>query len=50
MIPKLSECIYAVRHGVPKAHIIKAKKHTILEEIFTSEGTGTMIEEHHGTC
>lgn len=45
MIPKLTECIYAIKHGVPKAHIIKAKKHSILEEIFTSEGTGTMVEE-----
>jgi acetylglutamate kinase len=50
MIPKLTECVYAIRHGVPKAHIIKAKKHTILEEILTSEGTGTMVEEKDGTC
>jgi len=50
MIPKLTECIYAIKHGVPKAHIIKAKKHSILEEIFTSEGTGTMVEEKNGVC
>jgi acetylglutamate kinase len=43
MIPKLSACVKAVESGVPRAHIIKASRHALLEEILTKEGTGTMI-------
>jgi len=43
MIPKLRACIRALEEGVPKAHIVKASRHAILEEILTKEGTGTMI-------
>lgn len=43
MIPKLSACINAIGCSVKKAHIVKATKHAILEEILTVKGTGTMI-------
>ncbi len=44
MLPKLQACIRAVEGGVTRAHIIDGRKpHTILLEIFTDEGIGTMI-------
>ncbi len=43
MIPKLEACLYAIEHGVKSAHIIKSKKHAIIEEVFTEKGIGTMM-------
>ncbi|MGB9809737.1 MAG: acetylglutamate kinase, partial [Caldanaerobacter sp.] len=44
MIPKLSCCIKAVENGVKRAHIIDGRlTHSLLLEIFTDEGIGTMI-------
>lgn len=43
MIPKLEACMEAVNSGVAGAHIIGAKKHSIIEEVFTSRGIGTMV-------
>lgn len=44
MIPKVECCYDAVKGGVERAHIIDGrKKHSILLEIFTNEGIGTMI-------
>jgi acetylglutamate kinase len=43
MIPKLEACTAALEDGVKQAHIIKAGKHALLEEILTREGTGTML-------
>ena len=43
MVPKLNACIEALEDGVASAHIVKASKHALLEEILTREGTGTMI-------
>lgn len=43
MLPKLRACVNALESGVHSAHIIKASKHALLEEILTREGTGTMI-------
>ncbi|AOY76105.1 acetylglutamate kinase [Clostridium formicaceticum] len=44
MIPKVQCCFDAVTHGVERAHIIDGRKpHSILLEIFTNEGIGTMI-------
>ena len=44
MIPKLEACIRAVTRGVPQAHVVDGRQaHSILLEIFTSEGFGTMI-------
>lgn len=44
MIPKLNCCIQAVENGVKRAHIIDGRlTHSLLLEIFTDEGIGTMI-------
>ena len=44
MIPKLTTALNAIAGGVPKAHIVSGKsKDAILQEIFTNEGSGTMI-------
>ncbi|XLD95545.1 acetylglutamate kinase [Arsenicicoccus dermatophilus] len=44
MIPKLEACVAAVRGGVPQAHLIDGRvAHSLLLEVFTSEGVGTMI-------
>ncbi len=46
MIPKLEACIRAVGSGVPQAHVVDGRQpHSILLEVFTSEGIGTLIEE-----
>ena len=44
MVPKVDACMEAIRGGVQKAHIIDGRiEHSILLEIFTSEGIGTQI-------
>ncbi len=44
MIPKLEACITAVEAGVPRAHLIDGRlPHSLLIEIFTDTGIGTMI-------
>jgi acetylglutamate kinase len=44
MIPKVDTCLGAVVNGVESAHIINGnRKHALLLEILTDEGTGTMI-------
>ena len=44
MIPKLSNCIDAVRGGVNKVHILDGRiRHCLLLEIFTEKGIGTQI-------
>lgn len=44
MLPKLESCIAAVESGVRRAHIIDgALPHSILTEVFTNHGCGTMI-------
>lgn len=46
MIPKVDACLEAVNGGVEKAHIIDGRtEHSILLEIFTSEGIGTVIKK-----
>jgi acetylglutamate kinase len=46
MIPKLEACIRAVEQGVPQAHVIDGREaHSLLLEVFTSDGIGTLIEE-----
>lgn len=47
MVPKLTACIGAVRGGVPQAHVIDGRAaHSLLLEVFTDEGIGTMIVPH----
>ncbi len=44
MIPKVATCINAIENGVKSAHIIDGRiRHSILLEIFTKKGIGTMI-------
>lgn len=44
MIPKLEACVKALEGGVEKAHIIDGRvAHSILLEIFTDQGIGTMV-------
>ncbi|HEX7467237.1 MAG TPA: acetylglutamate kinase [Methanobacterium sp.] len=44
MIPKVSTCLNAIENGVKTAHIIDGRiKHSVLLEIFTKKGIGTMI-------
>ncbi|WP_353662381.1 acetylglutamate kinase [Hydrogenimonas sp. SS33] len=44
MVPKVDACLEAIRGGVQKAHIIDGRiEHSLLLEIFTSEGVGTQI-------
>lgn len=44
MIPKMQACLAAVRGGVPSAHVIDGRTpHSILLEIFTRSGFGTMV-------
>jgi acetylglutamate kinase len=44
MIPKVTTCLNAIENGVKTAHIIDGRiKHSVLLEIFTKKGIGTMI-------
>ena len=44
MVPKMEACLRAVQGGVPQAHVIDGRvAHSLLLEIFTNEGVGTMV-------
>jgi acetylglutamate kinase len=44
MVPKVDACLEAINGGVQKAHIIDGRlEHSMLLELFTSEGIGTQI-------
>lgn len=44
MIPKMEGCLHAVRNGVRTARVIDGRvEHSILAQIFTAEGTGTVV-------
>ena len=44
MIPKIETCVKAIENGVKSCHIIDGRKeHSLLLEIFTTDGIGTMI-------
>jgi acetylglutamate kinase len=44
MAPKMEACLRAVQGGVPQAHVIDGRvAHSVLLEVFTSEGVGTMV-------
>jgi acetylglutamate kinase len=45
MRPKLEACVAAINEGVTAAHILDGRlAHSLLLELFTDAGTGTMIE------
>ena len=49
MRPKMEACVRAIDGGVPQAHVIDGRKpHSILNEIFTSAGIGTMVMPDEG--
>ncbi|MFI6480282.1 acetylglutamate kinase [Nonomuraea sp. NPDC050663] len=44
MVPKMEACLTAVQGGVPQAHVLDGREpHALLLEIFTDQGTGTMV-------
>jgi acetylglutamate kinase len=44
MAPKMEACLRAVRGGVPQSHVIDGRvAHSVLLEVFTSDGVGTMV-------
>ena len=44
MVPKMEACLTAVQGGVPHAHVLDGRvPHSLLLEIFTNEGIGTMV-------
>ena len=44
MVPKMESCLRAVQGGVPTAHVIDGRvPHSVLLELFTGEGIGTMV-------
>lgn len=49
MLPKLASCIEAVENGVSRVHILDGRiAHSLLLEIFTRRGMGTMILKDAG--
>ena len=47
MVPKVDACLEAIEGGVQKAHIIDGRiEHSLLLELFTSEGVGTQIVKY----
>ncbi|MGW7292112.1 acetylglutamate kinase [Streptomyces xiamenensis] len=49
MVPKMEGCLHAVRSGVRTARVIDGRvQHSILLEIFTDEGIGTMVVPDQG--
>ncbi len=46
MVPKMEACLRAVHGGVPTAHVIDGRvPHSVLLEMFTGEGIGTMVTQ-----
>ncbi len=46
MLPKVNSCLNAIENGCKKAHIIDGRiEHSLLLEVFTSEGIGTVIKK-----
>lgn len=44
MLPKLAACTEALKGGVPRVHLIDGTRaHSLLMELFTNEGCGTML-------
>ena len=44
MIPKMRACVEALEAGVERAHVIDGRiSHSLLLEVFTAEGYGTMV-------
>lgn len=51
MIPKMEACVRAIRGGVRRAHVIDGRlAHSVLLEVFTSQGIGTMVLPDESTA
>lgn len=51
MIPKVEACLKALENGASKTHIIDGRlDHSIILEIFTSQGIGTQVVKQEGEC
>ncbi|MCR4704484.1 MAG: acetylglutamate kinase [Lachnospiraceae bacterium] len=51
MLPKLANCTSAIRSGVNRVHILDGRiAHSLLLEIFTNEGIGTMFRPDDETA
>jgi len=51
MVPKMEACLRAVVGGVPQATVIDGRvAHSLLLEVFTTEGVGTMVLPDEGTA
>lgn len=49
MVPKVKCCVFALKNGVPQAHIVDGRlKHSILLELFFDAGIGTMFVTDKG--
>ena len=49
MVPKMEACARAVRAGVRQAHVIDGRRpHSMLLEVFTNEGVGTLVHPDSG--
>jgi acetylglutamate kinase len=49
MVPKMEACLRVVRGGVPRAHVIDGRlAHSVLLEVFTKQGVGTMVLPDEG--
>ncbi len=49
MVPKATSAVEALKDGVQSVHIISGKKQsTLLAEVFTETGSGTMIHRNNG--
>ncbi len=50
MVPKMEACLRAVDGGVPRATVIDGRvRHSLLLEVFTDTGVGTMVLPAQGT-
>jgi acetylglutamate kinase len=50
MLPKLQNCIEAIRQGVSRVHILDGRvEHSLLLEFFTDKGIGTAIIDEEGS-
>lgn len=48
MLPKVSAIRMALDHGVQRVHVIGSQRASLLTEIFTNEGSGTLIVRDRG--
>lgn len=51
MVPKMEACLRAVEGGVPRATVIDGRQpHSLLLEVFTNQGIGTMVVKQEASA